>query len=412
MRRDVLAWALYDFANSAFATTILSVIFNVYFVLEICRGGVSIFGRTVPGESLWGYVLGVSMLGVFFLAPLLGAVSDAARSKKKFLFIFWLLGCVFSGLLFLCGPGDWVLASFFFILANIGFVCGNSFYNSFLTDISTPENSGRVSGFGWALGYLGGGLLLGLNLLMLKRHIPVGWTFLSVGIWWAAFGVPIFIFLKEPDGQPVQAGCAFRKGFQDLISTFRKVRENREIFKFLAAYLIYNDGIETIIVMASIFGARELGFSQTELIGCFLMIQAVAFFGALFFGYFADRFSHKKAIAWTLWVYIGVCLWAFGMQTKGQFWALGAVVGIVLGGSQAASRSLLSLLTPPEHSAQVFGFFALTGKLSTVIGPIVFGVMSQVFSLRAAVLSLSAFFAAGLVILYFVEEPKKKLCNL
>ena len=196
-----------------------------------------------------------------------------------------------------------------------------------------------------------------------------------------------------------------RRALGDLAQTFRKVRENREIFKFLAAFLLYNDGIETLIVMASIFGARELGFSQTEMIGCFLMIQAVAFFGALAFGYSADRFSHKKSIAWTLGVYIGVCLWAFGMRTKGQFWVLGAVVGLVLGGSQAASRSLLALLTPPEHSAQIFGFFALTGKLSTVIGPVLFGALAQIYDLRTAVLSLSAFFAAGLGILYFVREP-------
>ncbi|OGR82045.1 MAG: hypothetical protein A2901_04390 [Elusimicrobia bacterium RIFCSPLOWO2_01_FULL_54_10] len=407
MKRDVFSWALYDFANSAFATTILAVIFNVYFVMEICKGGVPIMGRLVPGEALWGYVLGVSMLAVFVLAPVLGAVSDAGVPKKKFLAVFWCLGWVFSALLFFCRQGDWLSASIFFILANIGFGCGNSFYNSFLTDISTPANAGRISGLGWAFGYVGGGLLLAVNLLMLKQGFSVSSTFLSVGVWWALFGIPIFLYLREPVRARVSSsGSLLKKGFHDLSETFQKIKQYRETFKFLAAYLIYNDGIETVIVMASIFGARELGFSTTQLIGCFLMIQGVAFVGSLVFGQVADRFSHKKAIATTLFIYIGICFWAVGIKTQQQFWILGAVVGLVLGGSQAASRSLLSLLTPPEHSAQFFGFFALTGKLSSSIGPVVFGLIAQMFHLRLAVLSLAVFFAVGLSILYFVKEPE------
>ena len=190
-----------------------------------------------------------------------------------------------------------------------------------------------------------------------------------------------------------------------MLETFRKIRVHKEIFKFLMANLVYNDGIETVILMASIFGAQELGFSQGELIQCFLMIQGIAFFGALLFGNLADKVTHKKAISLTLWIYLFVCMWAFFMKTRKEFWILGAIVGLILGGSQSASRSLLALFCPKENSAQFFGFFALTQKLATVIGPFVFALLSQIFSLRVAVASLGIFFALGLIILYFVREP-------
>lgn len=359
------------------------------------------------------------MLAVFFLAPVLGAIADYSALKKKFLFFFCVLGCLFTGLLFLCVEGDYWLAALFFILANVGFAAGNTFYNALLQEISSSETVGRISGFGWAVGYIGGGLLLALNLAMIEKpqwfhlsreaHFPVRVSILSVSVWWAIFSIPIFLWVKERGiARPSLKMKDFLViGIKNVIDTFRSVRRHKEIFKYLIAYLIYNDGIETVIVMASIFGAKELGMLEGELVLCFLMIQGIAFFGALFFGVLSDKIGHKISIGMTLVIYLLVCFWAVVMKTKFEFWILGAIIAIVLGGSQAASRSLLALLAPKENSAQFFGFFALTGKLSTVIGPFVFAFLSQIYSLRVAVGGLSFFFVAGLVILYFVKEPKQ-----
>ncbi len=414
--RAVLSWALYDFANSAFATTILSVVFNVYFVTVICAGGVPMFGHLLTGETLWGLAASVSMLVTFLITPVLGAIADHS-SKKKFLTGFWCLGWIFSGLLYFCAEGDWLMASLFFILANTGFTSGNTFYNAFLNDISDASTVGRISGFGWAVGYLGGGLLLAINLMMIQHpawfhlsaenHVPVRAAFASVGAWWFVFAIPLFLWVKEkPAASAITQKFNFIEGCRSVFKTFHEIRKYREVFIFLIAFLVYNDGIETVILTASIFGVKELGFSQADMIRCFLMIQAVAFFGALLFGSLADKVGHKRSISATLWIYIGVCIWAYFMKTRAEFWILGAVVGLILGGSQAASRSLLVLLNPPEKNTEFFGFFALTGKLSTVFGPLFFALMSQLFSIRAAVGGLSMFFVLGLIILYFVREPE------
>ncbi len=359
------------------------------------------------------------MLITFVLSPFLGAIADQARNKKKFLLFFCALGCVGTALLFPFTEGDYWQAAFCFLIANVGFSAGNAFYNAMLSDVSSPSNVGKVSGFGWALGYIGGGLLLAVNLAMVQQpgwfgiadqnHLPVRFSILSVALWWAVFAIPLFLWVKEEPHPAGAAPATFLLAWRDVMQTFREIRKYKEIVKYLCSYLIYNDGIETVIVMASIFGAKELGLPQGDLILIFLMIQAVAFVGALIFGWAADHVGHKVSIATTLIIYIAVCFWGSQIQSAKEFWILGAVVGVILGGSQAASRSLLSIMVPQEKSAQFFGFFALTGKLSMVIGPLVFGLMSQVFSLRTAVASLSVFFALGLGILYFIRTPRPTL---
>lgn len=384
----------------------------------ICAGGVVIGETTIPGESFWGYTLSCSMLIVFFLTPILGAIADLLTLKKKFLLFFCVLGSIFTGSLAFCVEGNYWIAALFFIVAHIGFTAGNVFYNALLREISTPETVGRISGFGWALGYLGGGILLALNLALIdhpewfnltkENHLPVRISFISVSFWWAIFSIPLFLWLKEkevlPSGEKIKD--AVRISLKNVSETLHRVRHHKETFKFLIANLIYNDGIQTMILMASIFGAKELGMSEGDLILCFLMIQGVAFFGSLIFGDLADRISHKVCISITLWIFLVVCVWATILQTKLEFWILGGIVGLVLGGSQSASRSLLALLAPKENSAQFFGFFALTEKLATVIGPFVFALLSQLYSLRVSISSLILFFASGLAILHFVQEPK------
>ncbi len=420
--RRVLGWGIYDFANSAFATTVLSVIFNVYFVNVICSSGVRLVSLQMPGETLWAYSVALSTLIVFLLGPYLGALADISGNVKPFLAFFTILGSLFTVLLYFCSQGDYVPAALCFLIANIGFSAGNIFYNALLPKISQPHTVGRISGLGWALGYAGGSLLLLFNLALIQKpelfhlfnsgDLPVRLSVASAGLWWAIFSLPLFLWVKEtrrPPEHPLQP--ALIQGWKQVRSTFHAIRADPSLTKYMFAYLLYNDGIETLIVMASIFGAKALNMSQGSLIVCFLMIQFFAFWGSLYFGELADKVSHKRVITITLWIYLAICVWAYFMRSHLEFWILGGIVGLVLGGSQSASRSLLTLMIPPDKSAQFFGFFALAGKLSSVLGPITFGLLSQFFSLRAAILSLVFFFAAGLALLWKVKEPNQTLVN-
>lgn len=412
----VWAWAFYDFANSAFATTVLAVVFNVYFAQTVVPpGGVRWGSWTFTGPTLWSFTASLSMALLFFLAPLLGTVADLSGSKIRFLRFFWTLGSLASVGLFWVRPGSVGLAVGLFTLANMGFAGGNVFYNALLPTLGPRESQGRISGFGWAVGYLGGALCLALNLAMIQRpswfglspehHVPVRAALLSVGIWWGVFGAPL---LFAPSGEtPIPGrspGAWARLAWTRLGHTFRDLRSYKNLLLFILAYAVYNDGIETIILTASVVGATLLGMPPGELILCFLMIQAVAFLGALGCGFLADRWRNKTVILITLAVYVAVALAASRMTSRTEFWVLGAVLGLVLGGSQAASRSLMSALTPPAQSGEFFGFYGVVGKLTAVAGPFVFGVVSQVAGLRAGILSLLIFFLVGGAILVFVEE--------
>lgn len=422
LTREVTGWAFYDFANSAFATTVLAVVFNVYFVqVVVGPNGAAFFNKSVPGESLWGYTVALSTFFTFLLAPLVGAICDQYKLKKVFLGILCSLGALATALLFLATPGRYLYASSFFILANVGFTTGNSLYNAFLPELSDSKTVGRVSGFGWALGYIGGGLCLALNLAMIKapglfgipdkEHIPVRAAISICGIWWLTFSLPLFLWVKErriKKIEPTGFTHALRSGLSRLKETITSLKNQTQLLKFMISYLIYNDGIETVIVMASIFAAKELGMVQGSLVLCFLMIQSVAFLGALGFGWLADKIGHKRSIFITLVIYIAVLI-AAGIYVKTQtgFWILGAIIGLILGGSQAASRSMLTLMIPAEKAGEYFGFFALAGKLATVFGPFVFALTAQIWNLRIAILSLIAFFVAGGIMLYGVKEPEK-----
>ncbi len=310
------------------------MIFNVYFVQRVVPPeGWGVLGLRVPGAALWGYTVSLSMLVTFVLTPLLGAAADHVRSKKAFLKWFWLLGVSASAGLFFVTPGRVGLAAGLFLLANIGFAGGNVFYNAFLPELCDRSAMGRVSGLGWAVGYLGGGLCLALNLLMLKspalfgldagNFLPVRASLLSVGLWWFVFALPFFRWVPEERRADQRAAptpwAALRLGWGRLRETFGRAREHRNLFKFLAAYVLYNEGIETIILMASVFGAQALGMSQDELVLCFLMIQGVAFAGALIFGRLADHLRHKKTIGLTLAVYMAVIGWAYVMTSSRDF---------------------------------------------------------------------------------------------
>jgi UMF1 family MFS transporter len=415
--RRVWGWAMYDFANSAFATTILAVVFNVYFARRVVPPeGVLLFGRAVTGTALWGYVVSASMAVVLLLTPVLGAAADRAGRRKFFLGLFWAAGCAGSAGLFFAGPGRVWEASILFMLANVGFAGGLAFYNAMLSSLADEESLGRVSGFGWAVGYAGGGLCLLLNLFMIRSpaafgipasdDLPVRACFLTVGIWWFLFSLPLFLWVPEapPDGPP-ERGSLFRLGWRRLAETGKDLGRYRNLLSFLAAYLVYNDGIETVILMASLVGAQLLGMGQDELVLCFLMIQGVALAGSLAFGWLSDRAGHRAALLAALAAFGAAVLWAaLCMDTVREFWMLGVVVGLVLGGSQAASRALMALLTPRAKSAEFFSFFGAVGKLTAVVGPLVFGAAAQAWGVRVGMLALLPFFAAGGLLLLRVRE--------
>jgi len=423
-KREIFGWAMYDFANSAFATTILAVIFNQYFATIVAGGerGIELFGFRLHGASFFTFSVALSMAISAVLAPFLGAVADASASKKRFLMTFCYTAILFTSLLYFVHTGNYWRGAIFFIIANIGFAGGNVYYNAFLLEISTDDNIGRISGLGWALGYIGGGALLGINLIMLKYPewlgFPTGYftvqdCFFSVAIWWFVFSLPTFLFLRERSQKvlPRSGKSYFSEGYQRLQHTFRRIRTFRELTKFLIAFLIYNDGIETVIVMASIFGADVLGMKTNELILFFLMVQGIAFLGSMIFGFLADAIGSKRTVMISLGIWSLIVLWAFQLgiiwDPKTEYWILGALVAIVLGGSQAASRSLQGIFTPDANSAEFFAFFGVSGKFASIFGPLIYGILIAITgSVQSGVLSVLLFFVVGMVILWTVNEKK------
>ncbi|MDI7260247.1 MAG: MFS transporter [Thermodesulfobacteriota bacterium] len=423
-KREIFGWAMYDFSNSAFATTILAVIFNQYFATIVAGGerGVELLGIRLHGASFFTFSVSLSMAISAVLAPLLGAVADASGSKKRFLMAFCYTAILFTGLLYFVREGNYWRGAIFFIIGNVGFAGGNVYYNAFLPEISNDKNIGRISGLGWALGYIGGGTLLAINLIMLKYPewlgFPAGFftvqdCFLSVSFWWLIFSLPTFFLLKERAEKTLtpSGGSYFREGYKRLQHTFQRIKTFREFTKFLVAYLIYNDGIETVIIMASIFGAEVLGMETGEIILFFLMIQGIAFFGSLFFGFLADLIGNKKAVMISLGIWSLIVVWAFQLgiiwDPKTEYWMLGILSGIVLGGSQAASRSLQGLFTPEANSAEFYGFFAVSGKFASVFGPMIYGILITITgSVQSGILSVLLFFIIGMAILWTVDEKK------
>jgi len=414
---------MYDFANSAFATTILAVIFNQYFANVVAGGekGVEILGLHLHGASFFTFTISISMAVSAAFSPFLGAVADASGAKKKFLMAFCYTAILFTGLLYFVHAGDYWIGAFFFIVANIGFSEGNVFYNAFLPEISNEKNIGRISGLGWALGYIGGGALLAVNLIMLKYPEWIGFTkgyftvqdcFLSVAIWWLIFSLPTFLFLRErAEKLSSFQGNFFKEGYRRLRHTFSRIKTFRELTKFLMAFLIYNDGIETVIVMASIFGASVLGMETGEIILFFLMIQGIAFFGALIFGYLADVIGNKRTVMISLGIWSLIVLWAYALgivwDPKTEYWILGILAALVMGGSQAASRSLQGIFTPETNSAEFFAFFGVSGKFASIFGPLIYGILIAITgSVRSGILSILIFFIIGMLILWTVNEKK------
>ncbi|APG27092.1 hypothetical protein A7E78_04120 [Syntrophotalea acetylenivorans] len=424
LRQARFAWCMYDWANSAFATVVLAAVLPVYFAALVPAEGaiLCLFGRclSLPATALWSYAVTCSMLLVALTAPWLGAHADRCCTRRRWLITFCLAGSVATGLLAMAGPGNYLLAAGLFVAANACFAAGNIFYNAFLPMLSQGTEMVRLSARGFAFGYLGGGLALLLVFILISRPALFGLEdgaiasrvgFLLTGLWWALFALPAFRHLR--DEQRPTTGTFPVGGWRGYLRMLRKVSTYPDLLRFLLAFLCYNDGIQTIIVVAAIFAREELAISQSSILGCFLMIQFVAMPGALIFGRLAGRYGSKIALLISLLLFMVVTVYAYRMEHAWQFWLLGLLVALILGGSQAISRSFYGALIPPGKNAEFYAFYAISGKCASVLGPLSFALLIQLTgSNRSAILGLAGFFVLGIGLLLTVNEKRGKQAAL
>ena len=400
LNRNVFGWILYDFANSSFTTIIVTVVFAVYFKNIVVNNG-------EMGTSLWGRAVSISMLLVALAAPILGAVADFSRAKKNFLIYCTALTVIFTALLYFVGPGDISKGMWFFIIANFGFNCANVFYNSLLPDITSRSSMGKVSGWGWGIGYIGGLVSLLLVYPLVKDHTRL--VFPVVAIFFSSFALIAFIFLRSSMPTFSKRTNYFKTAFSRIYTSARNIGHFRELVKFIISYLIYNDGIVIIITFASIYGSSRFGMTGQDLIKYFIIMNITSFIGAFIFGYVLDRIGAKITIAITLLLWMGVAASAFFCQSINTFYIVGLFAGLAIGSCQSSSRTMLALLTPDDKMAEFFGFYSFTGKVSSVIGPLVYGEIARITgSQKLSILSISFFFLAGFIVLLTVNEQKGK----
>ncbi len=432
-KREIFGWAMYDWANSAFSTTVGTVFLGPYVAALAATAGKAypdglprLGGLALAPDSFVPYCVSISVaLQVFFL-PILGAVADFSHARKPMMQAFATIGAVMTILMFFVTDGLWWLGGLLFILANLAFGASVVLYNSYLPDIASEDQRDRVSSYGWAMGYLGDGILLLLNLALYSFHDQLGIpselairiNLASAGVWWLTFSFFTWARLRPRHARrPLPRGETYASaGFKQLWGTIKEVRRFPETLKFLGAYFLYNDGIQTVIAVSSTFAAAPLIRGGLEmdistLTKIILLIQFTAFFGALFWGRLASWIGAKRAIIVSLVIWSLVVIYAyFGLRGGSrvlEFTLLGVVIAVVLGGSQAISRSLFAQMIPEGKEAEFYSFYEISDRGTSWIGPLLFGLMNQVTgSLRPAILSLIFFFVIGLIVLPFVNEKK------
>lgn len=406
-QKIINAWAMYDWANSAFATVILTTLLPIYYQ-NVSGAGLSGNKATV----YWGYTMSAALLIVAIISPVMGAMADFKGAKKRYLGYFVVLGITGTGLLYFAKEGDWLLASIFFIIGNVGFAGANVFYDSLLPHIARPEEIDRVSSRGFALGYLGGGILLAINLALIalspedqvNQMFRLG--FVTVAIWWLIFSLPLIFRLPEAP-KVVQPGEEGRNpvlvSLRRLTATAREIRKYRQIVRLLVAVWFYSDGIGTIIKMAVIVGA-EIGITQTTLVGTILLVQFIAVPFAVGFGRLAEKIGTKNSIYVGLVAYTILTFGAFLMQTDTHFLLLGIGIAMVQGGTQALTRSLGARMIPKSKSGEFFGFVSITIKFAGIAGPAIFAIVAEnVGDSRLGFLPIVAFFIGGIFLLRRVD---------
>jgi len=402
-RKQQWSWAFYDWANSAFATTVLvglfPILFNKYYAAGV-DPSTATFYLGAYGNSLPSFI-------VMLMAPWLGVIADRRGWKKPLLALFTAIGCAATAGLMFVGEGQWGWAIALFAVAGVGFFGGLSFNDALLVNVAKEHERDRVSALGYGLGYLGGGLLFVLNVTMVQKPEWFGlanaaeagkWAFVSVAVWWALFSLPMFLNVREP--APQREGAM---GWRALWTTVQQIRNHKPVYMFLFAYWLYIDAVGTVANMAVDFGIK-LGFEPGALIKALLIVQFVSFPAAIVFGRIGERFGAQRGLYLGISIYIGVTLWALTMQTESDFYRMAAAVGLVQGGVQSLSRSYFAQLIPKESAGQFFGFYNMLGKFAAVLGPLVVGTTAAITGdPRLAIAVLVVFFVAGMILLSRVK---------
>lgn len=425
INKEHAAWYLYDFGNSAYAAVILLAVYSAYFKGEVVGGA--------EGSRLWGYAVGIAMLVVSVSAPVLGAIADFTAAKKRFLLFYSSIAWLFTGLLFFVQQGDIVLGMAFFVLAEIGYRSGQVFYNSLLPEIADKEDLGRVSGNAWAIGSAGGILALLIILpmiIMFDGTLVIRASFVFTAVYFALSTLPTVFWIKEKASpQPLPEGENYLTvGFHRLLKTARSLGNYKDYIRFLIAFLIYNDGILMALNFASIIGAVLFGMEQQQLIIFMIVVQITSVFGAFLGGVIGDRIGYKQTLIGSLILMIAAVVWMIFAQSMTVFYLIGALAGFALTGVQSISRGLVSMFAPEGKSAEFYGFFAVTGRTSSFIGPTVYGflaaeaawwfqrqgvgtILAEQYGQRVAIGSITLFLIVGLLILIRVKNPAKELSS-
>ncbi len=415
-KKEIFGFMMFDFANSSYTTVIITAIFNAYFVRVVVN-------QQNRGELLWSVALSVSYAAVILLGPILGAIADYSALKKKFLFGSYILCVSFTSLLFFIKPGDVIQAMIFVILSNIGFAASENFVSSFLTDIATEEDMGKISGYAWSFGYIGGLTSLAISLAILSmfpsgkenEFLGIRLTNLVTAFFFGIAAIPTFLWLHEkgqkrelPPGETY-----FSLPFNRLKDTFIHIKEFKELMKFLLSFLFFNSGIAVVISFAAVYAQKDLGFTPSMTVLLVIVVNITASVGAFLFGYMEDVIGSKNTIMITLFIWIITVTSAFFIKGKQAFWVVANLAGISMGASQSSARALVGLFSPESKSAEFFGFWGFAGKLSAIIGLLSFGTMSYLFSSnRIAILSTIFYFIVGIIILVFVDEKRgRKAAN-
>ncbi|HNK63123.1 MAG TPA: MFS transporter [Anaerolineales bacterium] len=422
-RRERVAWYLYDFGNSAYASVVLLAVYSAYFKNQVVGGA--------EGSRLWGLTISVAMILVAIAAPIMGAIADYSGAKKRFLFFFTALSVLFTGLLFFTGKGTIAMAIGFFLLAEIGYRAAQIFYDALLPEIAAPAEMGRIAGTGWAIGSAGGIAILLLILppiLMTKSNLlVVRSTLIVTAVFFAIASIPIFSRLRErAQPQKLPAGeNYFSVAIKQLSQTIKAARGFSEFLKFMFAYLVYNEGVIIALDFAAILGAVLFGLQQTGLIIFFIVVQATNVIGALLFGNLQDRLGGKPALTISILLMVACIAAMYFAQNQTHFFIIGAFVGVAMAGVQSVSRAMVATFSPPGKSGEFFGFFALTGRTSSFIGPAVFGWLAAELTLwyqsqgqalelaeksghRVALLSIAVFLIIGWLMMASVNEKKAR----
>lgn len=415
-KKERFGWYMYDWANSAFSTSVITVFLGPY-LTEIAKaaaspaGNVSVFGLQIYHGSFFAYIVSLSVVLQVILLPVMGAIADSTRAKKRLLGIFAYIGAFATmGLYFLEGT-NYMLGGGLFIIANLSFGVSAVIYNSYLNDIAEPERRDSVSSIGWAVGYLGGGIVLGLNLILFMNSEKFGIdggtavriSLASAGLWWGLFTLfPMFLLRRDKIVHQGKLATQVKKSVRTLIETLKDSRNHPQTLILLVAYLFYNDGVQAVIVLSAQFGNQELNITMESLTALILLIQFVAFGGSLLFNLLAKKFGARDSIIFALFLWVGVILYAFFvLQTETEFFAMGIVIGIIMGGTQSLSRSLYASVIPAGKDAEYFSLYEVSEKGTSWLGPLLFALSLQMtHSYRIAILSLVVFFLIGLILLF------------